>query len=216
MASRKYHLLTAIIVFFLYLILYYLVNSFTVNNLPAISPLWVVTAFFLTLIGSEAPDWDLLLNWLQHRDITTHSIFIPLIISGAFIMQTIFNPEDPTQIFAIIFSPFMLGFGSHLLLDLFPNIDPEKGLKEGGITHTTALLLKGFVSGLTGLETVKALQGTYLIHLPLKTKVRSEKKGKKWEVRKTLPLKASRWWLFFNGILSGLMGIMLLVIYQLS
>ncbi|MHA1214150.1 MAG: hypothetical protein ACTSR2_13120 [Candidatus Hodarchaeales archaeon] len=214
MASRKWHLVTAIIVFFLYLVLYYLIDVVTVNTLPVISPLWVSTAFLLTLVGSEAPDWDLLLNWLQHRDITTHSIFIPLLISATFIVQVFLNPEDPTQIFAIIFAPFLLGFASHLLLDLFPNIDPEKELKEGGISQTTALLLKGFISGLTGLETVKALKGTYLIHLPWKTKVRSEKKGKKWEVRKTLPLKASRWWLFFNGILTGMLGLMLILLYQ--
>jgi hypothetical protein len=56
------------------------------------------------------------------------------------------------------------------------------------------------------VEIIKALKGTYLIHLPFKMKVRSEKKVGTWELRRTLPLKASRWWLFGNGIATLLLG----------
>jgi hypothetical protein len=213
MTNRKWHLITSIVVFILYCVVYWYVDTNFVPELPDIALLWITTGFLLALIGAEAPDWDLLLNWMHHRDIGTHSVLIPLFIAGAFLVQKFINETDPTLVFALIFTPFLLGFASHLLLDLFPSVDPEKEIKEKGITKTTAMLLGGFVSGLTGVETIKALKGTYLIHLPFKMPVRSEKKDEFIEIRRTLPLKASRWWLFFNGLISGLLGVILLVLY---
>ncbi len=212
MANRKWHLITAMIVFFIYLVIYWWLDTYTnlIPELPDIGLLWVVTAFIMALIGAEAPDWDLLVGWLHHRDISTHSIFIPLVITIVFLIQKYMTPDDPTLVLALVFTPFLLGFSSHLLLDLFPSVDPEKEIKEKGVTHTAALLLGGLISGLTGVETIKALQGTYLIHLPFKMPVLSEKKGKAWELRRTLPLHASRWWLFFSGLITGLLGILLL------
>ena len=217
MANRKWHLITAIIVFLIYCTVYWFVDTNLLVDLqdfdlPDLAPLWVITAFLMALIGAEAPDWDLLLNWMHHRDIGTHSVFIPLFITIVFLIQKIMTPDDPTLVLALVFTPFLLGFASHLLLDLFPSVDPEKEVKEKGVTNTTVMLLGGFVSGLTGLETIKALQGTYLIHLPFKMPVKSEKKREAWEMRKTLPLHASRWWLFFNGVITGLLGIVLLIV----
>ena len=214
MATRKWHLFTAILVFLLYFLGYWIIQSYFLSELPVLAPFWVMTAFLMTLIGSEAPDWDFMLNWLQHRDISTHSAGIPLLITLVFFIQKFMTPTDPSLILALIFTPFMFGFSSHLFLDLFPGVDPEKELKKGGITHTTALLLKGFVSGLTGVERIKALQGAYLIDLPFKVKMQSEKGRKKWEIRKTLPLHASRWWLFFNGLFTLILGIVILIGYQ--
>jgi len=197
-------------------VLYWFIRTNLLNDsseLPDLTPLWVITGFLMALIGAEAPDWDLLLNWMLHRDISTHSVFIPLFITIVFLIQKFLAPTDPTLIIALVFTPFLLGFSSHLLLDLFPNVDPEKEVKEKGVTRTTAMLVGGFVSGLTGVETIKALQGTYLIHLPFKMLVESEKKKDAWEMRRTLPLHASRWWLFFNGFITGLLGISLLIVY---
>ncbi|MFX0015748.1 MAG: hypothetical protein ACFFB2_01265 [Promethearchaeota archaeon] len=164
----------------------------------------------MTLIGAEAPDWDLLLNWMHHRDIVTHSIFIPLFITITFLIQIFLAiPDDQSLILSLIFLPFFLGFMSHLLLDLFPSVDPEREVKERGVTRTTAMLVGGFVSGLTGVKTIKALQGTYLIHLPVKMPVKNEKERDIWEMRRTLPLHASRWWLFLNGLITGVLGIFL-------
>ncbi|UCG02082.1 MAG: hypothetical protein JSW11_21125 [Candidatus Heimdallarchaeota archaeon] len=212
MANRKWHLITAIIVFLIYIVIYWFVNMNYISELKEISPLWIVTAFLMALIGAEAPDWDLLLNWMHHRDIATHSVFIPLIIAITFFIQKFMGFPEEILILALVFTPFFLGFASHLLLDLFPSVDPEKEVKEKGVTRTTAMLVGGFVSGLTGMETIKALQGTYLIHLPFKMPVKSEKERDTWEMRRTLPLHASRWWLFFNGLITGLLGIFLLVI----
>ncbi|MHA1970106.1 MAG: hypothetical protein ACW964_20220 [Candidatus Hodarchaeales archaeon] len=215
MANRKWHMITSIIVYVIYCVMYWYIDT---NNLlpspglPDISLLWIITGFLMALIGAEAPDWDLLLNWMHHRDIATHSIGIPIIITVTFLIQKFITPDDPTLILALVFSPFLLGFGSHLILDLFPSVDPEKELKEKGITKTTATLLGGFVSGLTGVETIKALQGTYLIHLPFKMPVISEKEGIFVEIRKTYPLHLSRWWLFFNGLISGFLGIFLVIL----
>ena len=82
MANRKWHLITAIIVFLIYSIVYWFVNTNFISELPDLTLLWVVTAFLMTLIGAEAPDWDLMLNWAHHRDIGTHSFFIPLFITS--------------------------------------------------------------------------------------------------------------------------------------
>lgn len=210
MANRKWHLIMAIIVFIIYCIIYYLVDTKMASDLPDLALLWVVTALLLILIGAEAPDWDLLLSWMHHRDIITHSVIIPLTITVLFLIQYFMDSNDPTLILALVFAPFCLEFASHLLLDLFPSVDPVEEAKEHGLSHTATLLLGGFVSGLTGLETIKALQGAYLVHLPFKMKVRSEKKQKKWEIRKTLPLRASRWWLFISGVITGLLGILLM------
>ncbi|MFX0207172.1 MAG: hypothetical protein ACFFDT_14375 [Candidatus Hodarchaeota archaeon] len=213
MASRKWHLITAIIIFLIYIVIYWFIDTNYIPELIDISPLWVVTAFLMALIGAEAPDWDLLLNWMHHRDIATHSIFIPLFIVLTFFVQKFLAiPDDQTLTVALVFTPFCLGFASHLILDLFPSVDPEKEVKEKGVTRTTAMLVGGFVSGLTGVETIKALQGTYLIHLPFKMPIKSEEERDKWEMRRTLPLHASRWWLFFNGLISGLLGILPLII----
>ncbi|MHA2243603.1 MAG: hypothetical protein ACXADY_01410 [Candidatus Hodarchaeales archaeon] len=214
MANRKWHLITAIVVYIIYCVMYWYIDTNDLlpsPGLPDMAPLWLITGFLMALIGAEAPDWDLLLNWMHHRDIATHSIGIPLIITGTFLVQKLMTPDDPTLVLALIFAPFLLGFGSHLLLDLFPSVDPEREIKEKGITKTTATLLGGFVSGLTGVETIKALQGTYLIHLPLKLPVISEKEGKYVEMRKTYPKHLTRWWLFFNGLISGLLGITLVI-----
>lgn len=213
MANRKWHLITAIIVFLIYSISYWFVNTNYIDELPELSVLWVVTAFLMALIGAEAPDWDLMLNWAHHRDIGTHSFFIPLFITITYLFQKSMNiVNDPSLYLALIYAPFFLGFASHLILDLFPSVDPEKEVKEKGVTRTTAMLLGGFVSGLTGVQTIKALQGTYLIHLPFKMPVGSEKEGKTWEIRKTLPKHATRWWLFCNGVVTGLLGILLIAI----
>lgn len=215
MANRKWHMITSIILYIIYCVFYwflYTEGDLPAPGLPELAPLWLITGFLMALIGAEAPDWDLLINWMHHRDILTHSIGIPLIITGTFLAQKIVTPDDPTLILALVFAPFLIGFGSHLLLDLFPSVDPERELAEKGITKTTATLLGGFVSGLTGIETIKALQGTYLIHLPWRMPVVSEKKGVFVEMRKTYPKHLTRWWLFFNGLISGLLGIFLVVI----
>jgi len=213
MANRKWHLMTVIIIFFMYVVIYWFVDANYVPDLPDVSPLWVVTAFLMALIGAEAPDWDLLLNWMHHRDVATHSVFIPLFITITFLIQKYLAiPDDQSLILALVFTPFFLGFASHLLLDLFPSVDPEKEIKEKGVTRTTAMLVGGFVSGLTGVETIKALQGTYLIHLPFKMPVKNKKKRDTWEMRRTLPLHTSRWWLFFNGLITGVLGVLLLAL----
>ncbi|MFW9855621.1 MAG: hypothetical protein ACFFFG_11200 [Candidatus Thorarchaeota archaeon] len=213
MANRKWHMITAILVYTIYLVTYWAVDTNIPDlGLTDIAPLWMTLGFLMGLIGAEAPDWDLLINWMHHRDIITHSIFIPIGITAIFFYQKFADPSDPTLApLALVFTPFLVGFASHLLLDLFPSVDPEKEVKEKGITKTTATLLGGFVSGLTGIETIKALQGTYLIHLPFRLPVKSEKKDKFIEIRRTFPLHTSRWWLFFSGLISGALGIALLI-----
>ncbi len=216
MANRKWHIIISIIIFVGYCVIYWLIRInllYDPSELPDLAPLWVTTGFLMALVGAEAPDWDLLLNWMHHRDISTHSVFIPFFITIVFLIQKFMVPNDPTLVLALVFTPFLLGFSSHLLLDLFPNVDPEKEVKEKGITRTAAMLVGGFVSGLTGVETIKALKGTYLIHLPFKMSVKSEKKRETWDMRRTLPLHDSRWWLFFNGLITGILGISLLIIY---
>ena len=207
-ASRRWHLFWGGLFAAGYLLFYNINYPYLIGSVE-LSLLGIVVTLLVAIVGAEAPDWDLMVSWMQHRDILTHSAFIPVIIAGIVLIDTfMFNHTEPA-IVRMVLVPFTLAFASHLFLDLFPNVDPEKELKKEGVTHTAALLLGSFISGLTGVETIKALRGTYLIHLPFKMKVKSEKDVGEWEMRKTLPLHATRWWLFGNGIVTFILSVVL-------
>ncbi|MFX1255498.1 MAG: hypothetical protein ACFFCZ_28100 [Promethearchaeota archaeon] len=212
MALRKYHMLYSIPFFCVYCLIYWVI-SFFVTGLPTLSPIWVVSGLFMSLIGSLASDWDLLTGKLQHRDIITHSALIPLVFVGIFLLQKYADPTDLGLISVLIIVPFFLGFASHLIVDLMPTVNPEEEIKNTGYSRTTLTLLGGAVQGVTGMELVKALQGTFLIHLPIRTPIPNSKTLMSWERRKTLAKSATRWWLFLNGIFIILLGIGLFYVY---
>lgn len=227
MAPRKWHLVWGFLSYILFLVMYVLIymNQETLdsiinlnwNKLPQLNLLIIGSSFVMALLGSEIADFDLILGWLSHRDILTHSFFIPVFITITVIGQQFISPGDPSIILSLIFIPFLFGFASHLFLDLFPNLDPEKEIKEKSISKTAVMLLGGAIQGLTGTELIKAMKGTYLIHLPFRMKITDvalrDRKDKYIENRKTFPLHTTRWWLFLNGLITVFLGLSILLAY---
>ena len=207
MALRKYHILGAIFLFLAYLVAYFALFEKHPKFVP-FEPIWVTTAFLMAIVGSEFPDWDHMIHFLSHRDITTHSAGIAVLLFLVYTTNVFFFENlNQTLVYGLALAAFMIGLGSHLLLDLFPTYDPEKLINDKGALQASAYMLGGVIQGLTGQELVKALKGTYLIHLPFKSPVMKEgKKVGRWEMRRTLPLHQTRWWLFINGIISLLLG----------
>jgi hypothetical protein len=162
---------------------------------------WIVLGFGLSMFGAELPDYDQLADrLLNHRDIITHSPIIPVIL---YIVVALFSPH--ITIAPLLFL-VLLGHASHMFLDLFPVWEGAgkmlKGEKPYGGLQSPALWL---VEGVTGQEIYKKLQGTYLIHLPVKIPAEEEgkkqRKGAKPKERKTFQKIGTRIWLTFSGLI---------------
>lgn len=219
MALRKYHLLWGFIAYLIYLVSYWYILE---NNvlpdivLPDIDPIWIMTGLLLCLVGAELADYDQLTGLLSHRDIITHSGLIPTIIFLIFLISKILGIADSTLVYAVSFTPFMIGYATHMWLDLFPTINPEKTLKQKGIAEASMQLFGAVIQGLTAAEIISRVGGTYLIHLPTKLPVindGSNKDDKFIVYRKTFPKHWTRWWLLFSGIYCLLLGFLTFNLY---
>ena len=202
MALRRWHMVGSFVLYVGFLASYWYLFSSQPKFIP-FDPLWVVTGYFMAMVGSEFPDWDFQFKQLQHRDIATHSNFITFIFVGVVLVSVaFFDISQTTASYVLILAAFMVGLGSHLLLDLFPTYDPEKLIQDRGVYRGLSYMIRAVIQGLTGKEIVMKMTGTYLIHFPLKLKG-----------RKTLPLKLTRWWLFLNGLLSIAFAYFLVYLY---
>ena len=146
----------------------------------------------LSLLGAEMPDYDFFLPGMRHRDIGTHSFFIPLIV---FIIA--FSMKSSAQDLLIL-GLFNINYGIHLLIDLWPSVS-KKTLEKGGLAALEAIT-SAFLQGITGIEIKGRMAGTYLIHLPVTIE---DERGRE---RKTFAKKATREWLVFSGFISILFG----------
>ncbi len=145
--------------------------------------LWIVLSLLTCLLGAEMADFDLLWkSFLRHRNILTHSIILPGIL-----IIPVFFVQDRTNFLLPAYGSFLLGYASHLLLDLFPSWKEDK---YGRITEAQEAMT-WLVTGVTGKELYTVLRGTYLVHLPWYTKSQ----------RRTLNLKASRIWFVANALI---------------
>ncbi len=202
MALRKWHMTGSFVLYVGFLISYHFLFSQQDKFIP-FDPLWVFTGYFMAMVGSEFPDWDFQVKQLQHRDIATHSNFISFIFVGLVLVSvTYFETSQTTASYVLIIAAFLIGLGSHLLLDLFPTYDPEKLLQERGVYKGLGYMIRAVIQGLTGKEIVMKMTGSYLIHFPIRIKG-----------RKTLPLRLTRWWLFFNGLISIAFAYFLVYLY---
>lgn len=157
--------------------------------------MWILISLLTCLLGAEMSDYDLLWkSFLQHRHIFTHSIMIPVLI-----VLPVFTVTTETNFLLPAFGLFMIGYGSHLVLDLFPSWKE----KDGKILDSRETLT-WLTTGLTGDELYTKLQGTYLIHLPWKTKNK----------RKTLNLNATRAWLIVNALILFSFGIIIMFFFN--
>jgi hypothetical protein len=169
---------------------------------------WIVLGFGLSMFGAELPDYDQLADrLLNHRDVITHSALIPVML---YIVVALFSPH--ITIAPLLFL-VLLGHASHMFLDLFPVWQGSgkmlQGKKNYGGLQAPALWL---VEGVTGEEIYKKLQGTYLIHLPVKIPDleagKKQKKGAKPKERRTFEKGRTRIWLTLSGLIDLGLGLL--------
>lgn len=139
---------------------------------------WII-AFLLSILGSEAPDFDILYSFMSHRDIVSHSAIYPgLLFAVGFWWKFTIN-----HALVSAFIPFMIAYSSHLFLDYFPNIDMRK-LRDGQLR-------------------IKEKKGTFLMHVPF---IYKNREGK---IRRTLDVKGTERWLLINSFLCFAMAMLL-------
>ena len=185
MAPRSKHLLVGFISSIVTTILLYYVKY------PLSSGL-VFLILSLSLLGAEMPDYDFFLPGMRHRDIGTHSFFIPMIV-----FLVAFSLKSSAQDLLIL-GVFNINYGIHLLIDLWPSVSKKK-LEKGGL-EALQELTSAFLQGITGIELKGRMAGTYLIHLPFKIE------GERGKERKTFAKKATREWLVLSAAISILFG----------
>jgi hypothetical protein len=155
-------------------------------------PIWVwATGWIAAVLGSEWCDFDHLDDdekVLSHRDIITHSAFVPVIV---FIIDFLTATAFDLRILAWFLFLFNLGVASHLILDEWPVW--EKGMSRN--------ILKWMAEGITGQDLIKKEEGTFLIHLHGFRVEEKTKRGKEKSVeKKTMTKPQSRVWYFVNGV----------------
>ncbi|MHA1208920.1 MAG: hypothetical protein ACTSSA_06170 [Candidatus Freyarchaeota archaeon] len=247
MAPRKYHLGVGILVFVAFSSLFYYwylgipvyipAKLFGITGPPIIpisrtlnsaDIIYLAITLLLVLTGAEIADYDKAIMWMQHRDFLTHSCVIPTIFAVIVMVFTVVQIGDPIQsllfdtgvnnVLLIAMVSFILGAASHLLLDYFPPVNlkelhkEEKALEAG---HEAADL---FISGMTGKELFRRLQGSALVHFWWEIKVpkeggRSRGKAKRYEMRKTLPSRQSQIYYLANAGILILVALLLMVQY---
>jgi len=113
MASRKVHIVGASILWLIMFIIYY----FTVEQLSLQNnAMWIMMTFLLVQLGAQVPDYDIIWNKvLPHRNILTHSIFLPSLVCIPIAFIT-----TETMAYLPLYGFFIIGYASHLLLDLRP------------------------------------------------------------------------------------------------
>jgi len=208
MAVAKYHILAGFVTFVFFAAAYFVYFNFF-NWEPDLLILlgdykWLTLGLLLALMGSTIADYDLLYKYLNpwhHRSAVTHSALIPTIVFLTQIFPT------PLRDYSMLLVSFMLGFASHLFLDLFPSADIEKLISRGKFDEAIKTVGTSFITGITPEELLskvdlKKLGGTYNIHFPKKILI-----GRKW--RATLSPNLTRLWLIAHGAVALIYSIFL-------
>ncbi|MHA1223592.1 MAG: metal-dependent hydrolase [Candidatus Heimdallarchaeaceae archaeon] len=113
---RKGHLIGATIFWLVAIVLYYVLGNYTALSFTSKHSMWIVLSFLVCHFGAQLPDYDLLTEkFLPHRNVITHSVFLPLLIC-----IPIFFVNSETKYLVPIFAMYLVGHTSHLFLDLFP------------------------------------------------------------------------------------------------
>ena len=90
MASRRTHLFAGTLFWVVFLGIFYALDYYAgwidlglTGDLTDFEfhGIWIVLSFMVTHFGAQLPDYDLIWEkFLPHRNIITHSIFLPLIV----------------------------------------------------------------------------------------------------------------------------------------
>ena len=112
MTNRKNHIIGGTIFWVIILLVYFFVGNVSTHK----DAMWVVMSLLVVQIGAMLPDYDLLSNkFLPHRNIFTHSIILPTLLT-----LPIYFIRDETNTLLPLYAFFLIGYGSHLLLDMKP------------------------------------------------------------------------------------------------
>jgi membrane-bound metal-dependent hydrolase YbcI (DUF457 family) len=112
LTSRKNHIIGGTVFWVIILLVYFFVGDISAHK----DAMWVVLSLLMVQIGAILPDYDLLSNkFLPHRNILTHSIFLPALLT-----LPIYFVRDETNTLLPLYAFFLIGYGSHLLLDMKP------------------------------------------------------------------------------------------------
>ena len=180
MANRTLHVTLGIIITMIYLPFDFIYVNGSYGMLLRDAWIYWVVAILLGLIGAEGPDFDQLYGFMSHRDIISHSILFP---GAIFAMAMIWRITVENNPIITAFIPFIMAYGLHLFIDIFPNIRirdiPNKKIR------------------------ISEKKGTYLMHLPF---IYKNLKGKE---RHTLGVHQTEFWLIVNAILCSTMSLLI-------
>lgn len=96
------------------------------NGIPIIGSISIFIGGIITVAGALMPDWDIpFLGISRHRNVIFHSVILPLLI----ILLTLINIATAiangltigAEVEYYITALFLLGYASHLYLDIFPS-----------------------------------------------------------------------------------------------
>ncbi len=113
--NRSMHLIGCFVFWLIALIGYF----YSKNDFPGWSDsLWIISSFLMAIVGAELPDFDLeIKKFFPHRSAFTHSILFPGLLS----LPLIFHRNiESVQVLVPVYSMFLVGVASHLILDLSP------------------------------------------------------------------------------------------------
>ena len=102
-----------------------------ISGVPIFGNLSIFIGSFIIISGALAPDWDIpLLGISRHRNLIFHSVILPFFVTITTFVNVIttiveFNSITNVQHFAsvelYITAIFLIGYASHLYLDIFPS-----------------------------------------------------------------------------------------------
>ena len=108
--DRKAHIIGGIVTWAIGLIVAYFLIDLDIKN----TAMWIMLTLFVAQFGAQLPDYDVLTKkFLPHRNVVTHSIFLPAVF-----VIPIYFVTDATNMLLPIYAFFLFGFASHLILDL--------------------------------------------------------------------------------------------------
>lgn len=119
MSSRKVHLTIALGLWLVAFLIYYFVGGMFIDISLQQNALWIGLSIWMSALGGLLPDWDLLWqHTIPHRNILTHTILTPVIICSPLFTLISPNLREYGIVFLPLYAYFLLGYASHLLLDL--------------------------------------------------------------------------------------------------
>ena len=108
--NRKAHIIAGTITWLMAMILIYFLIDLSFRT----TAMWIIISFFITQFGASLPDYDLLTKrFLPHRNVITHSVFLPAIA-----VLPIYFVINETNMLLPLYAFFLFGYASHLILDL--------------------------------------------------------------------------------------------------